>query len=526
MEFYKLNNETIDLLSEKIGEMYSQAGCTKKEIYRAKLILEEALIKYKSRMGEEIELYYRTYKIFGQLRFCVRIRAASFDPFTLEENPMGFMIDSIMSNFENVMPTWKYKDLENEILFTIKKKKVIGNLTQMFIAIAGALVLGIGARAFIPAKALSGFVGNYIEPISNAYSGLFCVMAVLLTFFAITLSIVHMGDLASIGALGGRVMRRFFLSSAIVLFVVSIPILPFFDISGVGKLNSAAKSIYDILIGFIPSNIVSPFLNFNPVHIMIVGCMFGFSLLSMGQKGGTIVQIFDECNLVAIFTNGFLNKFIAVYVGLKIFSITTTSNFAQLKSAGKMVGTILVSELVLMLGYMIYVCIKTKLPVHKFIKAVMPTFLICLSSANFGACFSTAIESILNNGTDGDTANISINLGSVFFRPASTIAFFISSLFMARDYDVEISAVWIGMALLLSFILASSMPNIPGAAVSVLTLLFAQLGLPSKALSLMIAISAILQFVTVAVDTWCLEGEIFCIDFVNKKKAKMQKDIY
>ena len=62
------------------------------------------------------------------------------------------------------------------------------------------------------------------------------------------------------------------------------------------------------------------------------------------------------------------------------------------------------------------------------------------------------------------------------------------------------------------------MPNIPGASVSALTLLYAQLGLPAKALSLMIAINAALQFVTVAVDTWCLQSECICIDRTRKKK--------
>ena len=69
METYKLNGETIDLISEKIGETYKQCGCTSKETMRAKLLIEEALLKYRSRFGEDIELYFRQYRIFGQTRF-------------------------------------------------------------------------------------------------------------------------------------------------------------------------------------------------------------------------------------------------------------------------------------------------------------------------------------------------------------------------------------------------------------------------------------------------------------------------
>ena len=81
MKTYKLSGETIDFLSDKIGETYKQCGCTNKEIYRAKLLLEEALLKYMSKFGEDIEINFRQYHVFNQTRFQVRILCPSFDPF-------------------------------------------------------------------------------------------------------------------------------------------------------------------------------------------------------------------------------------------------------------------------------------------------------------------------------------------------------------------------------------------------------------------------------------------------------------
>ncbi len=517
MDYYKLTYETIDMLSDKIGEMYENAGSTKKETYRAKLLLEEALLKYRSKLGEDIEVYYRSYRIFGQFRFSIRIKAPSFDPFTLEENPMSFMLQSIMSSFENGMPTWKYRNLENEVVFTVRKKAVIGNLAKIFIAVAVALVAGILCRIFIPNDSLTAFVNDYVNPISNAYSGLFCVMAVILTFMAIVLSIVHIGDMASVGALGGRIMRRFFAVSGIAVIICTLPIIPFFEITNSGAHINAAKSIYDILVGFIPTNLVSPFLNFNSVHIMIVGAMFGLSLLAMGQKGTNLAEIFDECNLVAVYSNNFLNKFIFIYVALNVFAIVTVSDFVQLAGAGKMVIAIVIAEIVLLIYYTINACIRSKIPLKKYIKTMMPATLVCLSSANFGAAFNSVFDALFSVDVDADTANLSVNLGSVFFQPACTIVFVFSSLFMAAEYNVEISPVWIIMSILLSIILVGSMPNIPGASVSVITLLYAQLGIPNEALALMITINAILQFFTVAIDAWCLQSEIICIDSIRKK---------
>lgn len=158
--------------------------------------------------------------------------------------------------------------------------------------------------------------------------------------------------------------------------------------------------------------------------------------------------------------------------------------------------------------YTVYALVKTKMPFGKFVKTVAPAFAVCISSANFGAAFNCVFDAIFGCGVDTDTGSLSVNLGSVFFQPACTVVFVFSSLFMASNYGVEISVVWVIMAIILSIILVGSMPNVPGASVAVITLLYAQLGLPNEALALMITINAVLQFVTVGVDAWCLQSEI------------------
>ena len=517
MEKLKLTNETIDILAEKIEELYSSNGATRKETMRARLILEEALLKYQSRFGEDIELYYRSYKIFSQRRFTVRILAASFDPFSLEENPMGFMIQSILSGFEGSMPTWKYRNLENELVFTIVKKKAHGDLFRIAVSIAASTALGLLARLLLPQEGLTAFVNNYLEPLSNAYAGLFCVMAVLLTLFAITLTIVHVGDVATIGALGGRILRRFFIMTPLLIGVLTLPLLPMFKISGGGTVSIAAKSLYDILIGFIPDNLVSPFLNFNSMHIMIIGAMFGFSLLSMGQRGETVVNLFDECNMVAVLTNSFLTRFINIYVGMKIFAIITLSEFSAIRGTAKMVVAIVLGEIVLFLFYGLYAWRKSKKPLSEFLKIMMPTFFVSLSTANVGAVFVLVFDKLAEMGADPDTTSLSLNLGSIIFQPGCTLMFMFSSLFMAAQYNVEISVTWIILAFFLSIVLVASVPNIPGATVSVLTLLYAQLGIPNEALALMIALNAVLQFITVAIDVWCLQCEVICFSADSEK---------
>lgn len=517
METITLTNENIDMLSEKVADMYTRLGCTKKETMRARLLLEETLLKYQMHFGAETELHYKEYRVLSQTRFLIGVRTQPFDPFTLEENPMAVMLESVMSTFEGNMPTWKYRNLENEIVFSVRARAKISDIWRVATACVSAVLLAILTRAIFPAEALSKFVADYVAPLSNAYAGLFCVMAVLVTFFAIVLSIVHIGDMAVVGAIGGKMMRRFYLMTTILVVIAVIPLIPYYHVSGVGSVSFAAKSIYDIVVSFIPANIIRPFLDYNSLHVIIIGLMFGFSLLYLGQKGETLTRVFDECNLVSVYTNNFLNKFIFLFVAFKVYELIITSELSALSNAGRIAVMIIIGEIALFLFYTVYVCVKNKIPPLKYLRALMPTFAVCLSSANFGAalnCSSDALEEL--NAFD-DKSNLAFNIGGVVFRPACTLVFVFSAFAMAQQYHVEITAAWVILAILLSVLLVAAAPNVPGVDVSVITLLYAQLGLPGAAVGLMIALNAPLQFLTVAVDTYCLLGECVCLHYWKEK---------
>ncbi len=518
METYRLSNENIDMISEEIEKVYLENGCTNKDTIRAKLILEEALLKYRSLFGDDIKVTFRTYRVLSQIRFCVRIRSLPFDPFTVEENPMAFMIESLMSGYEGTMPTYQYKNLANEIVFTVRRKKKFGGLTAVIFAVLTAVIAGVIARAAVPADTLSHIVKDYVEPLSDSYAGLFSVMAVLMSLFSFTLSIVHMGDIASAGAAGMKIIRRFYLVSVSAAIILTLPVLPTVDLSAHSSVSLSAKSLYDLFIGFIPVNFVKPFLEFNSIHIIIIGLMFGFSLLSMGQKGGTLTKVFEECNTVTVLTNNYINKFISVYAALKLFAIITTQDFEKLSDAGFMVMAIVIGEILLLIFYTAYACMKSKIGVKEYLGKMAKSFVVCLSSANFSASLSTVFDTLDDFEVDPDITSMSVSIGSIVFQPAYTLVFIFSSIFMAAAYNVEISVVWVLLAIVLSVVLVASVPNIPGAAVSVFALLYAQLGLPAGALSMMIAINALLEFLTVAVDAYCLQSQTICFHYAEKKK--------
>ena len=67
---------------------------------------------------------------------------------------------------------------------------------------------------------------------------------------------------------------------------------------------------------------------------------------------------------------------------------------------------------------------------------------------------------------------------------------------------------WIVAAFLLSFILSVATPPVIGGTTVCFSILFSQLGIRAEALSIIISINAILEFLTVAVNNYCLQCQI------------------
>ena len=135
--------------------------------------------------------------------------------------------------------------------------------------------------------------------------------------------------------------------------------------------------------------------------------------------------------------------------------------------------------------------------------------MIGLSSASAGAEFNTALTTMIGAlGVDADFAAFAYNLGGILFRPGYCIVFTSCSLFMASLYGVEVTWSWLLAAFLLSFILSVATPPVLGGATVCFSILFSQLGLPTEALTLVISLNAVFEFLTVAVNGYCLRSQI------------------
>ena len=518
---FELTADEIDRYVGQTADLLAEEKIDQKDALRLRFILEETILKYRDALSEKAVASLRFSRFFGTFRISLRIRGESFDPFKEEDGSEASVMGSLLANSDSLNRAWRYRGGANLVTFTVAKKRRMSQLVTILLGIFLGAAVGSLTAAFAPDKA-AVIAERIVTPITNAFTGLLCVMATIMCFGAIVLGIVRLGDISTFSNIGRKMIRSFLLVAFCLTLFNTVWMIPGMTFGMSSTVSIDFYDFFDILIDFVPNNILSPILEFNSVHIIIIGVMFGITMLKMGQKADRLTEIFDEVNTVAILSNSSLNHFISIYVGLMVCGLIMSGQLAVIAGFWKLLLIVVVGEVFTLFAYTVVVCIRLKVSVRRWLRKLLPAFMISLTSANVAAAFTTTIDTLIGDlGVDADFAPLSYNLGGILFRPGYCIVFTACSLFTADMYGIEVTWAWLLAAFILSFILSVATPPVIGGTTVCFSILFSQLGISAEALAIIISVNAVFEFLTVAVNNYCLQSQIV---LVGNSLGKLDRD--
>ncbi len=523
---YDLSYTGIQAVCDEVGAFLSLRGTSKQEKLKVSFMLEEALLDYREHLPDNAAVTLRTYAILGTIRAIVTVEGERFDPFEAEGRSDKSIMGVLMAGEDAARASWKYKEPYNEIVFTARRQRRISSIAHIGLGLLCGIALGC-AMLLLPEETAQNIVSGYITPVTSAFTGLLCVMAAPMCFFAIVLGIVRAGDISAVSNMAKKTVGHLaLLSLLIAMFGVLGATSRLYFGSGVFSLSSLHK-LFEILLSFVPANILSPMLNFNSVQIIIIGVMLGASLLAIGQKGENVIELFDTLNDAAVNCNVvYLNRFIPYYLALTVLGIIGARQIAVAPGFLRLALDVLIGETLILAFCTTAVRIRLGVSLRVLFRKMAPPFMIALSTASFGASFVENINSLLALGVESKYAALGYNIGGVMFRPGECVILTASSLYMAYLFGVEVSWVWITTVFLLAFILSIATPPVPGGTAVSLAILFSQIDFPDQALTLILPLSMMLEFPTVAIDAFCAKSQVLLMarasGALDLKKARQE----
>lgn len=321
-EKYRLSAIDIDAASEKIEEQLSLFSVDQRNILRFRLMFEEILLNYRDRFGEENEFALRCEKRFFGLRIVVAVAGENFEPFSSAENGDDYSPESLRVMLANMglAPSHRYKNGENIITLSLEKKRRASTVIWLLAAVLSAVATGL-LCLHLPESARELLSVKVIEPVTGKFMGLLSAIAGPLIFLSVLWGIYSIGDVATFGRIGKRMISRFLLMSALLLMIVGFATVPFFSLS-LGESNQTDFSeLYQMLLDIVPSNLITPFTEGNTLQIVFIAIIFGAALLVQNDKTMAVSKLVEQLDYMVQLIMKCLNSFIPLIVFLSIFNM-------------------------------------------------------------------------------------------------------------------------------------------------------------------------------------------------------------
>jgi hypothetical protein len=291
----ELTNYNIDNISEITEGFLKESGAEKQGILRIKFALEELLLKYQEVLGEKTSVTLNCTKRLGTIKVELVIPGERFDPLETDSETDSSVLQMLLANM-GLAPTWQYKNGDNLITFIPKKKKP-SQMVSLGIAILAALIFG-GASYLLPENLRIMLSEQLISPIFNTFMGLLSAIAGPMIFLSVAWGIYSIGDTATLGKIGKKMISRFIVIQLILGIAVTLLYVPFFEISETANSSFAFSELFQMFLDIVPSNFFTPFTEGNPLQIIFVAAIVGLAMLILGHKTTVAASFVEQSNYI------------------------------------------------------------------------------------------------------------------------------------------------------------------------------------------------------------------------------------
>lgn len=500
MEQYIFSNKDIDRAIGKVEEFLDSSGVERREALSIRLSFEEVLLNYRERFSEEKSFFVRCVKRLSTIKIEISVAGQSYNPFEEENEITGSILARI-----GLAPTWNYSKGKNVVVF-IPKKKAVSGTVKLIAAFVLSIVAGV-VLSFMPEFVRKGVSEYVLTPVSGALMGLISAVSGPLIFFSVLGSVCAMGNIETFGKIGSKTIQYILFHMAVM--GAAITLLGSFscnvETSGGGSngFSQVLQLVYDI----VPSNLFQPFLSGNALQIIFISIIVGLAMLVLASRVSGMFSLVEQLgSIVQMIMNGIGTMF-PVVIFTVFTGLISDGKYKVISNSWKVILLIALFMAGCWLWCVLRVAIMKRISPILLIKKAWPTFLICLTTASSAASLATNIkDSNEKLGIDKKLAEFGIPLGQVLFMPGYVALLFGVEVGLAQAYEIPITVPWLIMGFFTNVLLSFAVPPVPGGAVMVFSVAFAQLGIPAEGIGVAMAVDTITDFLATAcnVSSWQL----------------------
>lgn len=496
-----LCDAAVDECAERVREFLRSIGQPGSEILRYSLSIEEILITIRehdpdSEKHIRLTMGRKFFKNFIELV----IDGESINVY-LENGDQSALGDYMLKTI-GLSPEYVYRNLKNIYSFGIKKKRM-NPLIKLAIAFVVAFLVGIVGGVLLSDAARTACVNKILIPLHDTFLSILGAIAGPMVFLSVAWGVYGIGDAYTLKQIGSKLLGSFVVILFAASTVLGLVSMPLFGVSMTGSSGTGSElsAVFTMLLGIIPSNIFSPFIDGNTLQIISLGILFGIAMLFLGRKTEAVAQLVEQVNLIVQFLIELISMLVPYFIFIVLLEMQWSDTIGMMVKVGRLFIVFVFTVAAFAIFMLIYTSVHNRVsPIMLFAKQ-LPTLLTGITTASSAACYGINLKSCRSKlGINDKITSFGLPLSMVSFKTCTALNYITMAIFFAKMYDVSVSVQWFIIMLFTAGILAIATPPIPGGAASSYTVLFLQLGIPAEAVAIALTCDTIFDFVATGTD--------------------------
>ncbi|MGH2667428.1 dicarboxylate/amino acid:cation symporter [Flavobacterium sp.] len=332
-----------------------------------------------------------------------------------------------------------------------RKKSFLSNLTvQILIAMVLGGVLGIFIHNNYSAEAAKEFSG-YIKMLATIFIRLVQMIISPLVFTTLVVGIAKLGDIKSVGRIGGKALGWFFTASFISLLIGMFWVnilqpgtglhLSDVDVSTAAEVTDKTQgfSAQNFVEHIIPKSIFEAMATNEILQIVIFSIFFGLAAASLGDYTKPVVNALDKTSHIILKMVNYVMKFAPLGVFGAIAGVFAIRDLEELLvTYAKFFGSFLVgiSTLWIVLLFVGYIFLKKHMT--QLLKHIVSPLIIAFGTTSSEAVFPKLTEELERFGIKDKIVSFMLPLGYSFNLDGSMMYMTFASIFIAQVYNVHL----------------------------------------------------------------------------------------
>ena len=374
---------------------------------------------------------------------------------------------------------------------------------KLTIYILVAMILGIGVGYFIHLNSTPETIksiSSNLKLLTTIFLRLVQMVIAPLVFTTLVVGIAKLGDLKTVGRVGGKAML-WFVSASLLSLLLGMLLVNFFKPGNAINLNSADLEGAKDLIGktqefsiqkfvehVFPKSIFEAMASNEILQIVVFSIFFGVGTAALGERGKVVVKALDATAHIILKMVGYVMNFAPLGVFGAIAAVIATKGLEVFSFYGKYLFSFLVGisclwVLLLTVGYII---LGKRL--FALLKAISQPLLIAFSTTSSEAVFPKLTTELEKFGCKDKIVSFILPLGYSFNLDGSMMYMTFASLAIAQAYGIHLDTGTQLTMLLVLMLTSKGIAGVPRASLVVVTATCAMFNIPPEGIALIIPI--------------------------------------